>query len=113
MIQHADCPIQTYNCADDQESRRDDPKRVFVGETDGQNGSRELPRGGIEGVREPVGDEGPDGPLPVAWADGVEVFITPTTGSHCAREGGRDLLHAPLGHVEPGMAKFVGHVLLR
>ena len=56
MIYHPRRPVQTDHHTNQQKRRRDNPQRVLVREADGEDGRGELPRRGVEGVGEPVGD---------------------------------------------------------
>lgn len=73
MIQNPRCPIQTYYHTDNQKARCNDTERVLIRQADGEDGGCEFPRCGIEGVGEPVGYEGVDGPFPIAASNGVEI----------------------------------------
>lgn len=100
MVQHARGPVERDDSAHDEECGRDDAERVPVREPDGQDAASELPRRGVEGVGEPVGYQGAHGPFSIVAADGVEVFVAPSTRSHRAGEYGGDLLDAQGGLVE-------------
>ena len=73
MIQHARRSIQGNNKADNQESCGNNAKRVLIAEADSEDGRCEFPRCSIERIREPVRNQGPDRPFPVATSDRVEI----------------------------------------
>lgn len=108
MVQHPRRPVQADDHADEQEPRRHDPQRVPVRQPPREDRGRELPRRRVEGVGEPVGDEGVDGPFPVPAADGVEVWGVRQgglEGGAGAGEGGLPLLLHLLAPTAPEKAE--------
>ena len=75
MIEDPDCAVETDHHTDDEKGRGDYPERVFVRESNGDDGSGKFPRGGVEGIGEPVGYQGIDGPFPVARTNGIEIWM--------------------------------------
>ena len=73
MIQHPRRAVQRDHHADEQKGRRHNDERIFVREADVEDGGGKLQCRGVEGVGEPVGYEGVDGPFPVGETDRVEV----------------------------------------
>lgn len=71
MIQHARRPIETNNHGNNQERRRDNANGIFIRQPDRDDRGGELPRRGVEGVAEPVGDESVYRPFAVGATDGI------------------------------------------
>ena len=81
MVQHTNRTIESDHEGDDEERQRDNAKRLSPREAYGDDPSGKLPGRRVEGIRNPVGDEGCDAPFAVARGHGIKVFVCPTARS--------------------------------
>lgn len=73
MIQYPRRPIETDDHRNNQKRRRHNPNRISITQSNRKDRACKLPRGGIEGIAEPVGDQSPHGPFAVFTTNGIEI----------------------------------------
>jgi hypothetical protein len=69
--------VFTYDPGNDKERQSYDAQAFSPREADSNDSRSKLPSCRIEGVRDPVGNEAGNAPLPTIGRNGVEIFVGP------------------------------------